>query len=118
MTTEAPRVSEDGDEAPRTSGAQQRARALQIVEAWRALGRDLLVAVAGHPEATPSAHLLNGFSEAAAPLAVSELSQFLLLLGRVDEALQENAAPRLALEVAMLAWPQPSAADRARRPGR
>ena len=30
------------------------------------------------------------------------------LLERIHDGLRENAAPRLALEVAMLAWPQPA----------
>ena len=34
----------------------------------------------------------------------------MVLLGRITDGLRENAAPRLALEVAMLAWPRIAAA--------
>ncbi len=39
-----------------------------------------------------------------------ELIAFLVLAGRIADGLRENAAPRLALEIAMLAWPRTGAA--------
>ena len=42
-----------------------------------------------------------------------ELIAFLELAGRIADGLRENAAPRLALEIAMLAWPQTGAAAHA-----
>ncbi len=100
-------------DTPRTSGAQQRARALTIVEAWRGLARDLLVAALGRPGMAPAGHLLPELRSAASRLQPARLSAFLLLLDRVEEGLAQNAAPRLALEVAMLVWPElPEAADR------
>ena len=33
------------------------------------------------------------------------IRDFIALLERIRDGLRENAAPRLALEVAMLAWP-------------
>jgi hypothetical protein len=93
-------------DAPRTSGAQQRARALTIVEAWRGLARDLLVAALGRPGMAPAGQLLPEVRPAASRLQPAQLSAFLRLLDRVEEGLAQNAAPRLALEAAMLAWPQ------------
>lgn len=118
MIGDAQPLAEEGDEAPRTTSAQQRARALQIVEAWRGLGRDLLVGVAGRGEATASAHLLNGFPDAVQPLASSDVTRFLAVLGRAEEALRQNASPRLALEVAMLAWPRVEASSASGRHAR
>ena len=42
-----------------------------------------------------------------------ELIAFLVLAGRIADGLRENAAPRLALEIAMLAWPRTGAAAHA-----
>jgi len=96
------------DEAPRTSGAQQRARALLIVDAWRALGRDLLVASLGRGEMAPASQLVPDLAATATRLRPAQLAEFLLLLERVEQGLAENAAPRLALEAAMLGWPEAS----------
>jgi hypothetical protein len=43
---------------------------------------------------------------AAVEIHIRELIDFLVLAGRIGDGLRENAAPRLALEVAMLAWPR------------
>lgn len=107
---------DDGEAAPRTSSAQQRARALRIVDAWRSLARDLLVSAAGRPERTPGAHLHPDFATTAAGLRPEELTAFLRLLDRIDDGLEQNAAPRLALDVAMLAWPRMAEPAKSRAP--
>jgi hypothetical protein len=97
---------DEGEAAPRTSSAQLRSRALQIVEIWRSLARDLLVSAAGRPERTPGPHLHPEFASTAAALPPEELTAFLRQLDRIGDGLEQNAAPRLALDVAMLAWPR------------
>lgn len=98
----------DGD-APRATSATQRGAALLIVEAWLGLARDLLVAAAGRPQMAPAATLLPDLETVAARLGPRPIGDFIALLERVRDGLRQNAAPRLALEVAMLAWPSGAA---------
>ncbi|HYN63337.1 MAG TPA: hypothetical protein VES36_01930, partial [Candidatus Limnocylindrales bacterium] len=93
------------EEPARVAGAAQRAAALMIVEAWQGLARDLLLAGAGRTELTAAAQLVGDLLEAAQGTARHELVAFIVLLERASEGLRANAAPRLALEMAMLAWP-------------
>jgi hypothetical protein len=90
---------------PSTTGAAQRAAALAIVEAWQGLTRDLLVSAAGRPAMAPAAQLMPELASAAGALEPAALVDFLQLLERIHEGLLQNAAPRLALESAMLSWP-------------
>jgi DNA polymerase-3 subunit delta' len=96
--------AEDGA-PPRPVAAVQRAAALAIVDAWQALVRDLLVAAAGRPALAPSAQLLPELEPIARRLRPAALVDFAALLERIRDGLLENAAPRLALERAMLSWP-------------
>ena len=75
------------------------------MDAWLGLARDLVVTAAGRPEIAAAAALdpeLPGVAERIGPEAIRE---FITLLERIRDGLRQNAAPRLALEVAMLAWP-------------
>jgi DNA polymerase-3 subunit delta' len=93
------------DDAPRPTGAVQREAALLIVEAWLGLTRDLLVAAAGRPQIAAAATLLPNLQAVAEGLGQPAIRDFIALLERIRDGLRQNAAPRLALEVAMLAWP-------------
>jgi DNA polymerase III gamma/tau subunit len=93
------------DDAQRPTGAAQREAALLIVEAWLGLARDLLVAAAGRPEIATTSTLLPDLQAAAGRIGASAILDFMALLERIRDGLRENAAPRLALEVAMLSWP-------------
>lgn len=97
------------DEAPRPTGAAQREAALLIVEAWLGLTRDLLVAVAGRPQIAAAATLLPDLQAMAERIGQTVIHDFIALLERIRDGLRQNAAPRLALEVAMLAWPRAAA---------
>ena len=99
-------VSEDG-EAVRTPASVQRGAALVIVEAWLTLARDLLVAAAGRPELAPSGELAPEVARIGPRLGIAGAGTMIRLLERIHDGLRENASPRLALETAMLAWPQP-----------
>lgn len=92
-------------EAPRVTSAAQRGAALLIVEVWLSLARDLLVAAAGRPGMAPTDALLPELQVVAGQLGTGSLRDFIAFLERVRDGLRQNAAPRLALEVAMLAWP-------------
>ncbi len=99
--------SEDApdDDAPRTPTSVQREAAALIVGVWRDLARDLMVTAIGTARTAPADSLLTGLAAAAARLDPEALSAFLELLERIDDGLRQNAAPRLALEMAMLVWP-------------
>ena len=92
------------EEAPRLAGAAQRAAALLVIGAWRDLARDLLMLAAGRPQLATAEHGAD-LERAASAIDRRTLVSFLALAGRIADGLRENAAPRLALEVAMLAWP-------------
>jgi hypothetical protein len=102
---DAPVEGSSDEDAPRATGAVQREAALLIVEAWLGLARDLLMAAAGRPEIAATATLLPELQAAAARIDGRGMRDFLALLERIRDGLRQNAAPRLALEVAMLAWP-------------
>jgi len=93
-------------ESVRTPAGAQRQAALLIVDAWLDLARDLLVSALDRPGIAPSATLLPDSGALAARLDPAQLHRFIGLLERIRRGLLENAAPRLALEVAMLAWPR------------
>jgi MoxR-like ATPase len=93
------------DEPARVAGSAQRAAALLIVEAWQGLARDLLMAGAGRAELAAAAQLVGDLQAATQAVARDQLIAFIALLERVSEGLRANAAPRLALERAMLSWP-------------
>lgn len=110
-----PVESADGDtDSPRTPPSAGRAAAALIVDAWLAIARDLLVASVGRGNLAPGRELgADGSSHLdalAAQIGPAPLAEMLELLERVHEALRENAAPRLALEAAMLRWPLLAAA--------
>ncbi len=93
-------------------GAAQRAAALAVVEAWQDLTRDLLVSAAGRPAMAPAAQLTADLGAAASVLSLPALAGFAALLERIRDGLLQNAAPRLAIETAMLAWPRHDATAR------
>jgi len=107
MGAASPDQAEDAPEdgAQRPVAAEQRAAALRVVDAWLGLARDMLVSAAGRSELAPAAGLLPDVEAAARRIPTASLVRFIELLERIDEGLRQNAAPRLALEVAMLAWP-------------
>jgi hypothetical protein len=118
MVGTAPAVEEAesvDDEAPRLAGAAQRAAAVLVIEAWRDLARDLLMAAAGRLHLVSAASDRDQIESVGRTADRTELIAFLALAGRIADGLRENAAPRLALEIAMLAWPRTGAAAHAAR---
>lgn len=99
----------DVDAEPSDSGrpapAVQRGAALLIVDAWLALARDLLVAAAGRADLAPTVEMLPDLEARARRIGPQRIAAAMARLERAHEALEQNAAPRLALEAAMLAWP-------------
>ncbi|HTI29371.1 MAG TPA: hypothetical protein VL687_03320 [Methylomirabilota bacterium] len=93
------------EDVVKPTGAAQREAALLIVDAWLGLTRDLLVAAAGRPGIAASVALDPELPGIAASIGRGAIRDFIALLERIRDGLRQNAAPRLALEVAMLTWP-------------
>jgi len=93
------------DEEARTPASVQREAAILVVEAWIGLTRDLLVANAGRPDLAPGMELGAELESLAGRLDGPSLMAVAERLEQVHAGLRENAAPKLALEAAMLAWP-------------
>ncbi|HEX5579506.1 MAG TPA: hypothetical protein VFY43_07575 [Candidatus Limnocylindria bacterium] len=105
LGTPADEETDQGDdEGPRIAGAAQRAAARRVIEAWRDLARDLLMVAAGRP-ALAGVEQEAELERVAGAIDRRALTAFLELAHRIADGLREHAAPRLALEVAMLAWP-------------
>jgi len=92
-------------ETARTPASVQRDAALLLVEVWLSLTRDLLVAGAGRVGLAPSAALESELTDVAARAGSGSLIRMASHLERVHEGLRQNAAPKLALDGAMLIWP-------------
>ena len=101
----APRQPSEGDEA-RLAPSAQRGAAVRVVGAWLGLTRDLLVAAAGRPELAPSGELAPEIDRLARRIGTRPLVAMVKTLEHMHDGLRENAAPRLTLEVGMLAWPR------------
>jgi hypothetical protein len=99
-------------EPARLAGAAQRAAALLLIDAWRSLARDLLVARSGRHELAAAGEHLPELADVSAALEEAALVAFINLLERTADGLQANGAPRLAIERAMLAWPTLAPAER------
>lgn len=106
-------VPRSGGDDARTPAGVQREAALRVVDVWIALTRDLLVAAAGRSEPTASGELGADLGHAAGRIGTAPLLAMAVHLERVRDGLEQNAAPQLALEAAMLRWPV--VADRAGR---
>jgi hypothetical protein len=98
-------AGDDSEPAPRTPTALQRGAAIAIIDTWIDLARDLAVVAAGMPDHAPAGELIDDLAAAAARRPAAEWANATLTLDGVRDALEENVSPRLALEVAMLAWP-------------
>jgi len=101
------------DEEARTPASVQREAAMLVVNAWIGLTRDLLMAHAGRPDLAPGMELGSELEGLARRLDGRSLISVAERLERIHAGLRENAAPKLALEAGMLAWPMlPATGDR------
>lgn len=98
-------VVDDADQDARTPASAQRGAAIRLVAIWLALTRDLIVAAAGRAELAPSRELAPELEVLAGRIGTAPLVRMAAKLDQVHAGLLENAAPKLALEAAMLSWP-------------
>ena len=99
-------VSEDEAAGTRVASSVQRDGAMRVVDAWLELTRDMLMTAAGQPALAPATELLPELAGVARRIPVATLALFARTLDRAHDGLGQNAAPRLALEAAMLDWPR------------
>ena len=97
-------TDEEGE--TKVAPSAQRGAAMLVTEVWLALARDLLLAAAGRPGLAPSGELAPEIGRLGGRIGTAPMAEMVRLLERVHDGLRENGSPRLALEVAMLAWPQ------------
>ncbi len=116
LVAEAIRLVEDVGEEPQVSDedasvraapatGQLRAGALLVLDAWISLARDLAMVAAGRAHLAPSTELVDGTEAAGRAISIGEAAQAVRDLERIRDGIAVNAAPRLAMSVAMLAWP-------------
>ena len=101
-----PSAAGDDDADGRIAPSAQRGAAMLVVDVWLALARDLLLAAAGRPGLAPSGELAPEIGRLGARIGTAPMAAMVRLLERIHDGLRENGSPRLALETAMLAWPQ------------
>jgi len=107
-------VAQDGDEpgtatAARIPAAERRRAAMFILEVWRDLTRDLLLAGLGELAAVHDPALIDDLLTVAPALPAGEMRAFLGRLAKAGELLEANVGAELALDSLILAWPRAAA---------
>jgi DNA polymerase-3 subunit delta' len=92
-------------EAASGSAAVQRGAAISVIDAWLSLSRDLLVANAGRATMAPALEMIDDLPRLASRVEHRALAAFVAELEEAREALRQNAAPLLAMQMLMLRWP-------------
>jgi len=97
----------DGAEAPtaKASPAERRRAAAQLVDVWRDLAIDLARTQHGDRRRLHDPGLLEEIDSAATRIPAGSIGGFLARIARIDEVLEGNANPELAIDVVALAWP-------------
>jgi DNA polymerase-3 subunit delta' len=101
-----------GTAAPRRPPAERRRAALQLIAAWREVGRDLLVVTGGGRAQVRMLELLEDLEAVAPEVEPSELVRFLDRLDGLGAAIEAYANPELVMDDLALAWPHAGPAGR------
>ena len=96
------------DDAPakKTPAATRRRALLVLLDAWRALARDLAFAQRGAPGSIRDVAALEEIEAAARDLAPDAAAGMLARLIRADELIAGNVSPELVLDVLLVRWPR------------
>ncbi len=101
-------IEEASDEGPaRKTPAATRRRALALLlDAWRALARDLAFAQGGAHGSIRDVALLEEIEAGARDLPANAAATALARLVRADELIAGNVSPELVLDVLLVRWPR------------
>lgn len=94
----------------RLSAVERRRAAGFVLDAWRDVTRDLLLARLGDLRAVHDPALLDELAKLSPALSEAALRAFLGRLAQATELLEANVSPELLLDSLILAWPRRIAA--------
>jgi DNA polymerase-3 subunit delta' len=95
------------DDAPAKISAKDRRRATaQLLEVWRDLARDLVLAERGARKTVRDPILLEELEAAARDLAPGAAAAFLARIAEADGLVMGNVTPELLLDVLLVHWPR------------
>jgi DNA polymerase III subunit delta' len=108
-TGDASDAAAESDEAdtPAKATAKDRRRSIgQLLEVWRDLARDLVLAERGARRTVRDPALLEELEAAARDLPPGAAAIFLPRIAEADGLVKGNVTPELLLDVLLLAWPR------------
>jgi DNA polymerase-3 subunit delta' len=98
---------EAADDAPAKATAKDRRRAtVQLLEVWRDLARDLVLADRGARKTVRDPILLEELEAAARDLPPGIAAAFLLRIAEADSLVKGNVNPELLLDTLLVHWPR------------
>jgi hypothetical protein len=97
-------AADEGASVKAVPGAMRDA-ALRVIDTWLDLARDMLVASLGRDGLAPSRELTEDFAVITREVGAAPIARAIRVLERVRAGIEQNAAPRLSLEAAVLGWP-------------
>ena len=98
---------DEADDAPAKASAKDRRRATaQLLEVWRDLARDLVLAERGARRTVRDPALLEELEAAANKLPPGAAATFLARIAEADALVKGNVTPELLLDVLLLHWPR------------
>lgn len=113
---DGPTTGTDPGEAPGEAGsgrlpaAERRRAVATLLDAWRDVARDLVLAEIGARSSIREIALLEELEAAAHALPPGAASAALARLSRAGELLEANVSPDLLVDVLLLRWPRPASA--------
>ncbi len=103
---DAPAETADEGLARKTPAAARRRALLLLLDAWRAIARDLAFSQRGTPGSIRDIALLEEIEAAARDLPPDAAAAMLARLVRADELVAGNVSPELVLDVLLVRWPR------------
>ena len=103
---DAPEETADEGPARKTPAAARRRALLLLLDAWRAIARDLAFAQRGAPGSIRDIALIEEIEAAARDLPPDAPAAMLPRLVRADELVAGNVSPELVLDVLLVRWPR------------
>lgn len=100
-------ADDEAGDAPAKASAKDRRRATaQLLEVWRDLARDLVLADRGARRTVRDPALLEELEAAAGELPPGAAATFLARIAEADALVKGNVTPELLVDVLLLHWPR------------